>query len=153
MEYLLANSTTDYTAAANLFKEYAAAIGINLGFQHFDNELASIQQMYAPPRGCLILCRANNQYIGCIGLRPISPAIGELKRMYVRPAYTGYGIGQNLLTQAIVQAKILGYAALRLDTLTSMQPAVHLYQKNGFYNIGAYYPNPLPDVLYFEKIL
>jgi putative acetyltransferase len=153
MEYLLANDTAAYTAAANLFREYAAAIGVDLSFQHFKDELTGIPQMYAPPKGSLILCRANNHYIGCIGLRSITVAIGEIKRMYVQPAYSGQGIGQNLLTQAMVQARLLGYCALRLDTLASMQPAVHLYQKNGFYTIGAYYPNPLPNVLYFEKIL
>lgn len=153
MEYLLANDKTTYTAATALFKEYANAIGVDLGFQHFDEELTNVQQMYAPPHGCLIVCKAGNDYIGCIGLRPLTPTIGELKRMYVQPAHGGQGIGKQLLLRAIAQANILGYTALRLDTLASMHTAVHLYRKNGFYTIGPYYPNPLPNILYFEKIL
>lgn len=142
-----------YTAAAALFNEYANWLGIDLCFQNFDKELETLETMYAAPNGGIILCREEENYVACVAIRRIDSTTAELKRMYVQPAQQGKGIGAMLLKEAIQLAEKLGYKAIRLDTLDSMQPAIGLYKKNGFYAIAPYYHNPNSNALYFEKKL
>jgi len=152
-EYIQAVSQEHYQAAAFLFKEYAEWLNINLSFQHFDEELQQLQNMYTLPHGGIILCRDKHIFIGCVGIRKITEEIAELKRMYVLPAYQGKGIGNEILNQALLLAKKCGYNTVRLDTLKTMLPAMNLYSKNGFKEINAYYHNPIDTVVYFEKYL
>lgn len=150
IEYLLANSDDEYKTAATLFEEYAAWLNIDLGFQHFNKELIEIKTMYGLPGGGIILCKAENEFIGCVGIRKIDSKTAELKRMYIKTAWQKQGIGKTLLERAIELAKALHYNAVRLDTLNYMKPAIRLYEDFGFYKIPAYYNNPNPTALYFE---
>lgn len=152
-EYILIKTDDEYTAAANLFKEYADWLGIDLGFQHFKEELVRLKEMYNPIDGGIILCKENNNFIGCVALRKIDKNIAELKRMYVQPAQQHKGIGKYLLEKAIALALINKYKYIRLDTLNYMTPAINLYKKYGFHEIPAYYHNPSPTAVYFEKRL
>lgn len=152
-EYLLANTIKEYNAANCLFKEYAATTGIDLSFQNFDNELKELRKMYAAPTGGIILCRKENDYAGCVAIRKLSEKIGELKRMYVKPQFQNFGIGKALLKNALKLAEDCKYKWIRLDTLDFMQPAIHLYKQNGFYEIEPYYNNPNATAIFFEKNL
>lgn len=152
-EFIQASSHEHYQAAAILFKEYAASLHINLSFQHFDEELQQLQNMYSLPHGGIILCRDKNIFIGCVGIRKNTEEIAELKRMYVLPTYQGKSIGNEMLNQALLFAKKCRYKSVRLDTLNTMLPAMNLYRKNGFKEINAYYHNPIDTVVYFEKKL
>jgi putative acetyltransferase len=152
-EYLFVQKDAEYKAAALLFKEYAAWLGIDLGFQHFDEELENLKAMYNAANGGIILCKENNDYIGCVAIRRSAVNIAELKRMYVQPAQQHKGIGKILLEKAIVLAKECGYEFIRLDTLNHMTAAVNLYKKYEFYEIPAYYHNPIDTAVYFEKKL
>ena len=152
-EYINVRSSSEYRAAALLFSEYAKGLGIDLGFQHFDAELLSLERIYAAPEGGIILCRSGNEFIGCAGIRKIDEEKAELKRMYVQPAHQHKGIGKALLERSIILAKECKYAIIRLDTLRNMLPAIKLYKEYGFYEIAAYYHNPNPTTLYFEKQL
>jgi putative acetyltransferase len=152
-EFITANTGKEYAAAALLFSEYAAAININLDFQHFDDELKTLQQMYAAPEGGIILCRHKEAYIACVAVRKIKEEVAELKRMFVQPQYQGKGIGKMLLEKSLALARQCGYKKIRLDTLNYMQPAIKLYKANGFYEIPAYYHNPIATAVYFEKEL
>jgi ribosomal protein S18 acetylase RimI-like enzyme len=148
-----ATSDSDCAAVRQLFEEYAASLAIDLSFQHFERELVSLPGDYAPPRGALFLSRVDGVAVGCIGLRPFSEAVGELKRLYIAPAFRGRGLARSLATAAIAAARRIGYSALVLDTLASMQPATGLYESLGFKRTGPYYANPLPDALYFRLSL
>jgi putative acetyltransferase len=139
--------------AKSLFHAYAHWLGLDLSFQKFAEELSDISGMYAPPKGNCWLAFHHQNAIGCIALRPINEQIGELKRMYVIPEFQGQGIGQRMLDVATNYATEQGYQALRLDTLKTMEPAMNLYKKNEFLEIPAYYNNPHPDAVYFEKHL
>ena len=101
----------------------------------------------------IILAEDDGIFLGCVAIRRINETIGELKRMYVKPGNQQKGIGKNLLHQAIELAKNCGYGKIRLDTLSTMTAAIHLYTATGFYEIPAYYLNPMPGALYFEKLL
>jgi putative acetyltransferase len=143
----------EYTAAASLFKEYAAWLNIDLGFQHFEEELLQLKTMYVFPTGGIILSKHKNEFIGSIAIRRIDTGIAELKRMYVKPAFQQMGIGNTLLQDALLLAKEYDYKKIRLDTLSNMIPAINLYKRNGFYEIPAYYFNPEATAVYLEKIL
>jgi len=143
----------EYPFAADLFQEYAIWLNIDLSFQNFAKELADIDEMYAPPHGCIYLYCDNDQYVGCVAVRKIDATKAELKRMYVRDAYRKKGVGQQLLDAALNFAQSAGYHYILLDTLASMTPAMNLYKKNGFKEIPAYYHNPHDNAVYFEKKL
>jgi ribosomal protein S18 acetylase RimI-like enzyme len=153
LEIIAATTPQQYEAAAELFLVYSHWLGIDLQFQGFAAELKNIAITYAPPCGNCWLAIHDGQAIGCIALRPITEHIGELKRMYVMPDFQEKGIGQSLLDVATNYALEQGYQSLRLDTLKSMEPAMNLYRKNGFVEIQAYYHNPHPEAVYFEKKL
>ena len=152
-EYLIVQNDTAYQAAAALFKEYAAWLNIDLGFQHFEEELENLKAMYNAADGGIILCKEQNDFIGCVAIRRREANIAELKRMYVQPSQQHKGIGKHLLEQSLELAKNLNYEYIRLDTLNHMTPAINLYKKYGFYEIPAYYHNPVSTAVYFEKKL
>jgi putative acetyltransferase len=152
-EYFLVKTNEEYNAAILLFKEYAQWLDIDLGFQHFDEELQNLKTMYNSTDGGIILCKEDNNFIGCVAIRKIETNIAELKRMYVQTAHQHKGIGKILLQEAISLAVNCKYHYIRLDTLNHMAPAINLYKKNGFYEIAPYYHNPVSTAVYFEKKL
>lgn len=127
-----AEGATDIAAARALFVEYAESLGFKLCFQGFDKELASLPGFYAPPRGRLLLARAAGDIIGCVGLRPLDDGGCELRRLYVRPAGRGRGLGRLLTEAAIAEARAIGYARMTLETLPAMTAARALYADLGF---------------------
>lgn len=136
-----------------LFRDYQQLLGVNLDFQGFSQELAGLPGHYATPWGRLYLVKEGANAIGCIALKQIDDTTGEIKRLYVKTEARGQGIAACLLELILQEAKLIGYKRVILDTLSSLQAAVRLYQRFGFHEIPPYYHNPLPDVLYFEKIL
>lgn len=148
-----ASTRRDVAAARGLIREYTRWLGEDLRFQGIDRELAGLPGEYAAPRGALLLARDDrpgaSAAAGCIALRPWDAQTGELKRLYVRPAYRGRGLGIRLAARAVDAARDAGYRRLVLDTLERMQDAVRLYRKLGCVAIEPYYDNPLPGALYF----
>ena len=149
-DHILANTDEEYRNAAILFKEYAAWLNIDLGFQHFEEELMQLKTMYGTPEGGIILCRTGNEFIGCVGIRKIDSNTAELKRMFIKPVFQKQGAGRQLLEKAVELAGTLNYSSIRLDTLNYMTAAINLYRKFGFYEIPAYYHNPNETAVYFE---
>src|SRR5687768_11467319 len=123
-----ARSTSDLDTARELFSEYAAGLTIDLSFQHFSNELGRIGEMYAPPRGCVLLAWRGPVAAGCVALRPFQDQVCEMKRLYVRPEARGQRLGHALADAVIERARTLGYERMVLDTLESMTAARTLYE-------------------------
>lgn len=137
-------------AIRELFVEYAAGLGFNLCFQSFEEELRNLPGRYAAPTGALLLATSPGQVLGCVGVRDHESTIGELKRLYVRPAARGTGLGRQLALAAIDRARDLGYERLRLDTLPTMGSAIRIYESLGFRDIPPYTFNPIPGARYME---
>jgi putative acetyltransferase len=148
-----AESLQDIVQTRALFMEYAQGLGVDLCFQDFGAELASLPGAYAPPRGRLLLAGAPGAAFGCIALRPLDDRAGELKRMYVQPARRGEGWGRRLAVEIVAQARVAGYRELKLDTLARLLAARALYADLGFRECAPYYANPLPDVVYMTMPL
>jgi ribosomal protein S18 acetylase RimI-like enzyme len=151
--YVAAATEKEYNDGMILFQEYANSLNISLDFQHFDEELKIIGEMYGPPEGILIIAYFKKQAVGCAALRKIDEGICEVKRMYVQPSHRRLHIGNTLLEMLINKAVELKYSLMRLDTLDHMIPAITLYQHHGFYKIDAYYFNPNSNTVYMEKSL
>ncbi len=83
-------------------------------------------------------------------MRSLGGGYGEMKRLYVRRAYRGAGLGRELALATILEARAIGCKALRLDTLDTMTAARKLYYSIGFREIAAYYDNPIAGAEYLE---
>lgn len=146
-----ANGDEDIQKARALFEEYASGIGISLCFQNFDQELKNLPGDYAPPDGRLLLATEDDQLAGCIAMRKLGPGVCEMKRLFVRPAHRGTGLGRVLVEKIIDEARKLGYRQMRLDTLPGrMDKAIALYQSIGFVEIGPYCENPVEGAKFME---
>jgi GNAT superfamily N-acetyltransferase len=153
MDLHTANTPAEIDAARTLFKEYAAALGIDLAYQGFAEELANLPGAYAPPAGRLLIAWVDRTAAGCVALRPMSHEICEMKRLFVRPAYRGCGLGRRLAEAIIREAKQIGYVTMRLDTIPSLDTATHLYESLGFIRRDAYYDTPVAETIFMERVL
>ena len=153
IDIFLAHTEEDYEAAGFLFLKYAKELPIALDFQHFDEELQQLKNIYAVAEGGIILCKENNNFIGCAGIRKFNSETGELKRMWIDPSARGKGIGSRILNAAVALALNKNYKEIVLDTLDNMQPAIKLYRQAGFKEIEPYYFNPNKNALFFKKII
>ena len=138
----------DLPVVAQLFREYADGLGIDLAFQGFEAELIALPGKYAPPAGRLLLAWRGDTPVGCVALRPLDDGRCEMKRLYVRTAARGTGLGRRLAVRICDEARSAGYRAICLDTLSTMDAAVGLYTALGFRPTPPYVYNPLPGALY-----
>ena len=137
-------------AVKRLFAEYARSLDFDLCFQAFDSELGSLPGDYSPPSGMLLLALEGEEKMGCAALRRIDESTCEMKRLYVRPAYRGKGIGRSLAERIIRIAQDAGYRSMKLDTVPDMIEANALYHSLGFVATKPYRFNPLDGCLFLE---
>jgi GNAT superfamily N-acetyltransferase len=163
-----ADSPADVALARALFLEYARWLKVDLCFQGFEQELATLPGAYAPPGGRLLIVGTPGQAFGCIALRPLDSGsgcgcgaapkvaahrMGEVKRLYVKPEHRGAGWGVRLALTLIEEARAIGYKELKLDTLDWMSAARTLYSGIGFRECAPYYANPLAGAVYMTLAL
>ena len=144
-------------ATRQIFTEYAEQLGVDLCFQNFDAELADLPGEYASPQGALLLALIDGVVAGCCALRPLNsvdyPNAAEMKRLYVRKAYRGSGLGRQLAEATLDAARVAGYHSVLLDTLDDMESARALYVDLGFASIPPYYHNPIAGAHYLKADL
>ena len=152
MEIRAANIPGDVPAVRALFLEYAGAIGIDLCFQRFEEELATLPGLYAAPAGRLLVACEADGLVGSVALRPLTGGVCEMKRLYIRPEYRGGGIGRRLVRRLLDEAADAGYSRMVLDTLPAMREAIGLYRSMGFVDTEPYYAGP-SGALFFSREL
>lgn len=151
---LTPSQPTEMESVRAIFREYGDSLGIDLEFQGFDAELAELPGDYAPPRGQILLAEVGGAIAGCCALRPLDtadyPNAAEMKRLYVRKAFRGFGLGRQLAEAMLDVARQAGYACVLLDTLDGMESARALYADLGFEEIPPYYHNPIAGSHYLK---
>jgi putative acetyltransferase len=151
------NLNQPWSAIREIFREYAASLQVDLCFQNFEEELASLPGDYAAPRGALVTAWADGALAGCCALRPLDavdyPNACEMKRLYVRPCFRGLGLGRQLVEAIMDAARHAGYDCVLLDTLSDMESARALYEDLGFEEIPPYYHNPIAGAHYLKAQL
>lgn len=137
-----------------IFHEYASQLGVDLCFQNFDAELASLPGDYANPQGALLLALVDGELAGCCAMQPLTssdyPNACEMKRLYVRNSFRRLGLGRQLAEAILDAARVAGYHHVLLDTLSEMESARALYEDLGFEEIPPYYHNPIAGAHYLK---
>lgn len=141
-----------FETGRGLIREYAGWLGVDLCFQGYDEELANLDAVYGPPAGRLFLALEEEKAAGCIGLRSLAePGVAEMKRLYVRPAYRGQGLGKALVQRTIDAAREIGYRRILFDTWPPRMPeAQEMYRRLGCVETPPYYHNPVPGVVFMR---
>lgn len=140
-----------------LFSEYTQMLvagepsfQVYLDIQHYDDELEHLEAKYGSPEGRLYVAFWNGALAGCIGLRRLNERDCEMKRLYVRPAFRGKGIGGALARRVIADAREIGYAHMLLDTLPCLARAIAMYRAMGFYEVPRYNDSPVASTVYMR---
>ncbi|PVE41450.1 GNAT family N-acetyltransferase [Limnohabitans planktonicus] len=154
VQLLPPDSSADLNATRAIFQEYADSLKVDLCFQGFENELQTLPGPYEEPRGALLLAWVDGALAGCCALRPLDNSdysnAAEMKRLYVRPAFRGLGLGRQLTEGILDAARQSGYSCVLLDTLDDMESARALYEDLGFVEIPPYYHNPVAGAHYLK---
>jgi GNAT superfamily N-acetyltransferase len=133
-----------------LIEEYVRLLGVDLEFQDLESELADLATAYGPPGGVILVELVDGAIVGCVALRPLEEGCCEMKRLFVRPALRGTGLGRRLAVAVIEAGGDLGYDRMRIDTLPQMGAARKLYASLGFREIEPYRFNPVPGTAFME---
>lgn len=147
---ILPAGAQDLEDVRTLFGEYSRLVAEALCFQNFDQELEALPGLYAPPGGALLIARNGDVAAGCVALRQLDESTGEMKRMYVRDAHRGSGLGRSLAVAVIEEARKRNFNRVVLDTLPKLAPAIALYRDLGFRETGPYLASPTPGAICFE---
>ena len=150
---IISASALEIEAIQHLWSEYWDSLGFAADFQGFEEERISLPGVYAPPKGRLLLARVQGDAAGTAALRPLGGGACEAKRLYVRPAYRGRGIGKALLAGLVAEARAEGYEEMYADTLAAMGPALRLYAEIGFLEVAPYSSDPTPGAIYLKLAL
>lgn len=157
LEIQAPGDATQWDQARVIVAEYAHRLGVDLGFQNFQDELQGLPGPYAPPQGVLLLAYVDQILAGCGAVRPLAdcdyPNACEMKRLYVRDDFRGMGLGRRLARALMDHAVAAGYSTMLLDTLDDMEAARGLYGTLGFVEIPPYYFNPIPGAHYLKADL
>ena len=146
-----AESAADIATVAGLFEAYVDTLPIDISYQNFADELASLPGCYAAPRGCILFAKVKGTAVGCVALRPLSSDTGEIKRLYLLSQARASGIATTLVKEIERRARTIGYSRILLDTLAEMQAAIRLYHHLGFQETEKYYDTPIQETRFFEK--
>ncbi len=157
LQFITPTTPEPLAATRLIFQEYAQQLGVDLCFQDFESELASLPGDYAAPKGCLLLAMADGLIAGCCAMRPLDtvdyPNACEMKRLYVRAGFRRSGLGRQLAEAVLDAARVAGYRSVLLDTLSDMEAARALYEDLGFHSIPPYYHNPIAGAHYLRADL
>ena len=123
----------DVPAVVELVRATLAEFGIVFGQgASSDDALARLPRSYTAEGGAFFVAFDGDALIGTAGIGPVAPGVFELRKMYLRPAARGQGVGQRLLDACLAHVKASGGKQLVLDTTDQMTAAIAFYERNGF---------------------
>jgi GNAT superfamily N-acetyltransferase len=123
----------DVTEVVALVRDVLAEFGLQFGEgSPTDAELAALPASYRARGGAFWVALAEGAIVGTCGVFPVAPATFELRKMYLRPATRGLGVGRALLETAVAWTRAQGGERLVLDTTEQMQRAIAFYESHGF---------------------
>lgn len=137
----------EISSLASVVLDYARVISDTLAEHHgmdvppeaIVGNMFDDPSLFLPPKGRCFLAEApDGALLGTAFLKPLSPGRIELKRLYVRDAARGQGVGRQLLRHAMAAARDMGAKTMFLDTLRALTPAIALYEAEGFVQISPY---------------
>ena len=150
-------SPDDWQETQGILREYAKSLDVDLCFQGFEQELATLPGVYAQPAGLILLATVDGSVAGCGAFRPLVDVdhanACEMKRLYVRPAFRRFGLGRVVAQALMDHATEAGYSSMLLDTLDEMEAARGLYESLGFAEVPPFYFNPIPGAHYLKAEL
>jgi GNAT superfamily N-acetyltransferase len=149
MRIVAAHTAEEIQTVRELFEEYWHSFGFTPCFQGFGEEVATLPGKYV----AIGLLLTDKGVAGCVALRPSDANRGEFKRLYVRPAWRGQGLGLKLLDWVIAQARQHGYRELVADTMPEMATALAMYERAGFERTAPYSADPTPGAVYLRMLL
>lgn len=135
----------ELTLLQDLLRTYFSEIGIAESDPKVFR-LLNLKNLYQKP-SCVFLVEANNKIVGCVCIKQLDQAIGEIQQLYVLKDFRKDGIGKRLLSTA-VEYGLKVFNALRLDSRKDLMPAVRLYHSLGFYEIDRYNDNLHAEVFF-----
>lgn len=157
IQLITPESPADWQEVRLVLRDYAASLDVDLGFQGFEDELASLPGVYAQPSGLMLLATVDGAIAGSGAFRPLPdadyPNACEMKRLFVRPAFRRFGLGRIVAQALMDRATEAGYSSMLLDTLDDMEAARGLYESLGFVEVPPFYFNPIPGAHYLKAEL
>jgi putative acetyltransferase len=143
----------DLAEVREMLQEYADWLAIDLSFQDFTRELRELPGEYAPPGGDLYIARLDDAVVGTVAFRHCGNGRAEMKRLYVRNAARGSGVGRRLVETVLAAARARGHHTMVLDTLPVMHSAQRMYEGLGFRDVAPYYASPIAGTRFMARAL
>jgi len=146
-------TAADHGAVARELSAYLAFLGETLDPVGIDRDIAQWQSAYDGDQGVLLVVVApGGEVVGTAAVRRLELGFGELKRMWIRPAHQGKGLGRPLMDACLAEARTLDFQRLRLDSERKLEAAVHLYRDYGFVEVPDYNGNHRAEI-WMERAL
>jgi GNAT superfamily N-acetyltransferase len=129
----------DVPAVTALVADVLGEFGLEFGNgSPTDAELYDLPSSYATQGGRFWVALRDGELLGTCGVFPVAPATYELRKMYLRPASRGLGVGKQLLQVAIEWTRAKGGTQIVLDTTEAMKRAIAFYEAHGFVRDDTY---------------
>jgi GNAT superfamily N-acetyltransferase len=120
-----------------------ASYGLSFDIEAMARSDIEDRAKFFPPTGRFYLVRHDGRDIGVGCLKRLAPNVGEIQRMYIQPHVRGVGAGRALVERLLQDARDLGYAKVRLESLRALAPAHGLYRSVGFVEVEPYADNSM----------
>ena len=141
---------TDHDAVWALHNEALKSTGAYLGNGPWDDDLHHIENVHIENGGDFFVGLLNGEIVAMGALKKSSGSRAEIKRMRVAPSLQRRGYGQAIFDKLQELAIVLGYKTLHLDTSVEQEAAQHLYENNGFLEVGRGKVGNF-ECIYYEK--
>jgi GNAT superfamily N-acetyltransferase len=73
---------------------------------------------------------------GCVGLTGEGDGLGRIRWVVLAPEARGIGLGRRMITEAVEEARRLGFERLELDTFGALKAAAAIYLSLGFRRVS-----------------